>query len=68
MTREEIEKMRLGMACCIRANQTHHCPPECPYTDCTVGATYTYCEGALLLEARAYIEQLEQQLEGKEKA
>lgn len=59
MTKPQREKLRLGMDCCIRANQTHHCPPECPYKDEVTGKTVTYCEGVLLLDALRYMKELE---------
>lgn len=59
MKREQINVMRRGIMCCIEANQTHHCPPDCPYHDGVINGTPTYCEGVLLLDAKAYIMQLE---------
>ena len=55
MTKEEREKLKLGMACCIQANRTHQCPEECPYDD----EGETYCEGMLLLDTQLRIAELE---------
>lgn len=62
MKREQINVMRRGIMCCIEANQTRHCPPDCPYHDGVINGTPTYCEGVLLLDAKAYIMQLERAL------
>lgn len=62
MKQGEILKMRRGFICCIEANQTHLCPPNCPYTDKTIAGIPTYCEGVLMVEARGYIIELERQL------
>jgi len=59
MEKRELEKLRKGMACCIEANQTGRCPPECPYDDRAEGDRLTYCEGVLLLDALRRIRELE---------
>ena len=59
MNKEEITRMKRGLMCCIEANQTHHCPPDCPYADSVVRGVPTYCEGVLLLDIKEYITRLE---------
>lgn len=61
MTKEEAERTREGLACCIECAKTKVCPKTCPYGDLgdeTQGISIS-CEGLVMMDALRRIEELE---------
>ncbi len=51
----DLDKVRLGAACCIKSGRTCICPEECPYEDMEINGDLIYCETALLMDLQTLI-------------
>lgn len=61
MRQEEIDKLRLGLECCIACAKTHVCPAGCPYAmdEGVADGLTVHCDGMLLMDAQLRIRELE---------
>ena len=57
MRQEEIDKLRLGLECCIVCAKTHVCPAGCPYAmdEGVADGLTVHCAGLQLRDARLRI-------------